>query len=215
MQQLRSLVTADGELQLSIETVPAPVPGPGEVLVRMEAAPINPSDLGLLIATADVIQAKRAGDIVTAPIPPATMGGLAARIGESMPVGNEGCGTVVAAGDTPDAQALLGHLVSIVGGATYAEYRAVSTMFLMDLPAGTTAEQGASCFVNPLTALAMVETMLNLVNEVLQSAAVDLDSFDLRGRERQVIADLLRSLVGEIDVARQPAQGELHRVRSP
>ncbi len=159
MRQLRSLVTVDGELQLSIETVPTPVPGPGEVLVRLEAAPINPSDLGLLIATADVSKAKRDGSMVTAPIPPATMGGLTARIGESMPVGNEGCGTVVAAGDTPDAQALLGHMVSIVGGATYAEFRVVSTMFLMDLPDGTTPEQGASCFVNPLTALAMVETM--------------------------------------------------------
>ena len=162
MRQLRSLVTADGELQLSIETVPTPVPGPGEVLVRMEAAPINPSDLALLIATADVTKAKRNGDIVTAPIPPATMGGLTARVGESMPVGNEGCGIVVAAGAAPDAQALMGHMVSmvsVVGGATYAEYRTVSTMFLMDLPDGTTARQGASCFVNPLTALAMVETM--------------------------------------------------------
>lgn len=159
MRQLRSLVTADGELQLSIEMVPTPVPGPGEVLVRIEAAPINPSDLGLLIATADVSKATRDGAIVTAPVPPATMSGLTARIGESMPVGNEGCGIVVAAGDTPDAQALLGHMVSLVGGATYAEYRAVSTMFLMDLPDGTTPEQGASCFVNPLTALAMVETM--------------------------------------------------------
>jgi NADPH2:quinone reductase len=159
MRQLRSLITADGELQLSIETVPTPVPGAGEVLVRMEAAPINPSDLGLLIATADVSKAKRYGDIVTVPIPPATMGGLTARVGESMPVGNEGCGIVVAAGDAPDAQALIGHMVSIVGGATYGEYRAVSTMLLMDLPDGTTAAQGASCFVNPLTALAMVETM--------------------------------------------------------
>ncbi|CAN5480107.1 zinc-binding dehydrogenase [soil metagenome] len=159
MRQLRSLVTADGELQLSIETVPTPVPGPGEVLVRMEAAPINPSDLGLLIATANVSKATRKGDITTAPIPPATMGGLSSRVGESMPVGNEGCGIVVAAGDAPDAQALLGHMVSIVGGATYAEYRAVPTMLLMDLPEGTTAEQAASCFVNPLTALAMVETM--------------------------------------------------------
>ncbi|MEQ1873564.1 MAG: zinc-binding dehydrogenase [Ilumatobacteraceae bacterium] len=159
MRQLRSLVTADGELRLSIETVPTPVPGAGEVLVRMEAAPINPSDLGLLIATADVSKAKRDGDIVTAPIPPATLGGLTARLGESMPVGNEGCGTVVAAGDAPDAQALIGHMVSIVGGATYAEYRSVHPMFLMDLPDGTTAAQGASCFVNPLTALAMVETM--------------------------------------------------------
>ena len=159
MRQLRSLVTADGELRLSIETVPTPVPGPGEVLVRMEAAPINPSDLGLLIATADVGKAKRDGDIVTAPIPPATMGGLTARVGESMPVGNEGCGIVVAVGEAPDAQTLIGHMVSIVVGATYAEYRAVPTMLLMDLPDGTTPTQGASCFVNPLTALAMVETM--------------------------------------------------------
>ena len=159
MRQLRSLVTADGELRLSIETVPTPVPGANEVLVRVEAAPINPSDLGLLIATADVGKAKRNGAFVTAPIPPATMGGLAARVGESMPVGNEGCGIVVAAGDAPDAQALIGHMVAMVGGATYAEYRAMPTMMLIDLPAGTTAAQGASCFVNPLTALAMVETM--------------------------------------------------------
>ncbi len=159
MRQLRSLVTADGQLQLSIETVPTPVPGANEVLVRMEAAPINPSDLGLLLATADVSKAKRDGDVVTAPVPAATMGGLSARVGESMPVGNEGCGIVVAAGDAPDAQALIGHMVSIVGGATYAEYRAVPTMLLMDLPDGTSAAQGASCFVNPLTALAMVETM--------------------------------------------------------
>jgi len=159
MRQLRSLITTDGELQLSIETVPTPVPGPGEVLVRIEAAPINPSDLGLLIATADVSKAKRDGDVVTAPIPPATMGGLSSRLGESMPVGNEGCGIVVAASDAPDAQALMGHMVSLVGGATYAEYRAVPTMMLMDLPEDTTAEQAASCFVNPLTALGMVETM--------------------------------------------------------
>lgn len=159
MRQLRSLVTADGELRLSIERVPTPIPGPGEVLVRMRAAPINPSDLGLLIATADVGKAKRDGDVMTAPIPPATMRGLSARVGESMPVGNEGCGIVVAADEAPDAQALTGHMVAIVGGATYAEYRAVSTMLLMDLPDGTTPAQGASCFVNPLTALAMVETM--------------------------------------------------------
>ena len=159
MRQLRSLVTADGELRLSIETVPTPVPGANEVLVRMEAAPINPSDIGLLIATADVSKAERDGAIVTAPIPEATMGGLTARVGESMPVGNEGCGTVVAAGEAPDAQALIGHMVAIIGGATYAEYRAVPTMMLIDLPTGTTAAQGASCFINPLTALAMVETM--------------------------------------------------------
>ncbi len=159
MRQLRSLVTAEGELQLSIDTVPTPTPGPGEVLVRMEAAPINPSDLAMLIATADVSKAKRDGTKVTAPIPSATMSGLTARVGQSMPVGNEGCGIVVAAGDAPDAQALIGRMVSLVGGATYAEYRVVSTMFLMELPDGTTPAQGASCFVNPLTALAMVETM--------------------------------------------------------
>lgn len=159
MRQLRSLITPDGQLRLSVDSVPTPVPNADEVLVRIEAAPINPSDIGLLLATADVSAAVRDGDALIAPIPPATMPGLAPRVGDPMPVGNEGCGVVVAAGESPGAQALLGRRVAMAAGGTYADFRAAPTMLLMDLPDHVTAEQGASCFVNPLTALAMVETM--------------------------------------------------------
>jgi NADPH2:quinone reductase len=163
MRQLRSLVTADGTLELSIATVETPTPGPDEVLVRVEAAPINPSDLGLLLAAADVRGAASTGPAddprVTAPIPGQAMKGLAGRVGESMPVGNEGAGTVVAAGTSDSAQALLGRVVGFAGGASYSEYRVVPTMLCTPLPEGTPATKGASCFVNPLTALGMVETM--------------------------------------------------------
>jgi NADPH:quinone reductase-like Zn-dependent oxidoreductase len=163
MRQLRSLVTPDGTLELSIALVATPVPAEHEVLVRMEAAPINPSDLGLLLAMADLEHATASGTaeqpVVTAPIPPKVFAGLSARVGESMPVGNEGCGVVVAAGSNPDAQAMIGKRVAMAGGATYAEYRNVATFMCMVLPDDATPQQGASCFVNPLTALAMVETM--------------------------------------------------------
>jgi NADPH:quinone reductase-like Zn-dependent oxidoreductase len=163
MRQIRSLVTVDGTLELSIATIDMPAPAAHEVLVRMEAAPINPSDLGLLLAMADVSKATSAGSadspVVTAPVPSAVMQGLTPRLGESMPVGNEGSGVVVAAGEHPDAQALLGKLVAIIGGATYGEYRAVPAMSCLVLPDGTDPRDGASCFVNPLTALSMVETM--------------------------------------------------------
>ncbi len=163
MRQIRSLVTVSGSLELSLATVDVPTPGAHEVLVRMEAAPINPSDLGLLLAMADVSKAVDSGTddapIVSAPIPHAVMQGLAPRLGESMPVGNEGSGVVVAAGPNDDARSLLGKTVAIIGGATYGEYRAVPAMSCLVLPDGTDPRDGASCFVNPLTALSMVETM--------------------------------------------------------
>jgi NADPH:quinone reductase len=163
MRQLRSLVTADGQLELSIATVETPQPQPNEVLVRIEAAPINPSDLGLLLATADAQTATSNGSadnpVVTAPIPPQTLRGLAARSGQSMPVGNEGAGVVVAGGSSHEAQGLVGKTVAIIGGATYAEYRCVPAALALVLPDGTDPADGASCFVNPLTALGMVETM--------------------------------------------------------
>ncbi|MBI4885321.1 MAG: zinc-binding dehydrogenase [Actinobacteria bacterium] len=205
MRQLQSLITAEGELRLSIASVPTPKPAANEVLVRIEAAPINPSDLGLLLATADVSQATLDGGVATAPIPPATMGGLATRIGEAMPVGNEGCGTVVAAGEAPEAQALLGHLVSIVGGATYAEYRTAQTFLLMDLPAGTTAEQGASCFVNPLTALGMVETMRLEGHSALVHTAAASNLGQMLNRI--CIADGIPL----VNIVRRPEQAELLR----
>jgi NADPH:quinone reductase-like Zn-dependent oxidoreductase len=159
--ELRSTVTSDGRLELSLQDVPVPTPTANEVLVRVEASPINPSDLGVLIAGADMATATVSGTqerpIVTASV--GAVAGLAARIDKPLPVGNEGAGTVVAAGESSAAQALLGKTVGIAGGAMYAQYRLVDAGACLALPPGATAKDGASSFVNPLTALGMLETM--------------------------------------------------------
>jgi NADPH:quinone reductase len=161
--QLRSLVRADQMVELFLDTVEVPEPGPGEVVVRVEAAPINPSDLGLLLAGAEVTAAVLSGSasrpVVTAPLPKAAMCAAKGRVGIPMPVGNEGAGTVVAAGSSATAGALLGKAVAVAGGAMYAQYRCVDASLCLELPEGTPAVDGASSFVNPLTALGMIETM--------------------------------------------------------
>jgi NADPH2:quinone reductase len=161
--ELRSLVTSQGALELSLHEVPVPIPGANEVLVRVEAAPINPSDLGLLLASADMTAATVSGaperPIVTASLAAGSLGALSARVDKSLPVGNEGAGTVVAAGSSSAAQALVGKTVGLAGGAMYSQYRAVDASACLVLPDGATATDGASSFVNPLTALGMVETM--------------------------------------------------------
>jgi NADPH2:quinone reductase len=161
--ELRSLVTSQGTVELSLHEVPVPSPAANEVLVRVEASPINPSDLGLLIAGADMTTATVAGTperpVVTASVAEGALGALSARIDKSLPVGNEGAGTVVAAGSTPAAKALLGRTVGVAGGAMYTQYRVVDASACLVLPEGATAKDGASSFVNPLTALGMVETM--------------------------------------------------------
>lgn len=159
--QLRSLATNDGELQLSLMRVPVADPGPDEVLVRIDATPINPSDIGLLFGAADMRNAKFSGDgdevRVVAPIPEAYRRSMAGRVGQSLPVGNEGAGEVIKAGS--NAQNLLGQTVAVIGGAMYAQFRTLKASDCLQLPAGTSAAEGASCFVNPLTALGMTETM--------------------------------------------------------
>ncbi len=161
--QLRSHVKKSGELELTLAKVTTADPAPDEIVVRVEATPINPSDLGLLIGPADLSTATVSGSkdspVVTARIPEVAMRGMAARVDQAMPVGNEGAGTVVAAGSSPEAQALMGKTVAILGGEMYATYRTVKAKAALPLPAGATAADGASCFVNPLTALAMVKTM--------------------------------------------------------
>ena len=161
--QLRSLVKASGELELSLARITVAEPGPDEVVVRVEASPINPSDLGLLLGAADMSTAKVSGPadhpVVTAKIPQAAMRAMAGRVDQSMPVGNEGAGVVVAAGSSDGAKALLGKTVAMLGGAMYAQLRTLKTTDCLVLPQGATAADGASCFVNPLTALGMVETM--------------------------------------------------------
>lgn len=157
--QLRSIIKSSGELELSLANVEVAAPTGDEILVRIEGSPINPSDLGLLLGAADVSTAKSSGGVTTATVPPGLMRAMAGRLDESMPVGNEGAGTVVAAGPDAAAQALLGKTVAILGGAMYAQYRTVKARDALLLPADASAADGASCFVNPLTALGMVETM--------------------------------------------------------
>jgi NADPH2:quinone reductase len=161
--QLRSLVRANGELELSLVDVPVPDPLPDEVLVRIEASPLNPSDQGLLFGPADMSTATYSGTtthpVVTARIPPERMRAVAGRLDQSMPIGNEGAGVVVAAGETPEARALLGKTVAAIGGAMYSQYRSVKVEQCLVLSDGTTPAEGASSFINPLTALGMVETM--------------------------------------------------------
>lgn len=155
--QLLSTVGDDGKLTVHLAEQVLPAPTGHEVLVRVEAAPINPSDLGLLFGPADLEQARYSDGRIEAPLPEAARHALAARLGESMPVGNEGAGTVIAAGD--QAQAYLGKRVACVGGGMYAQYRVIDARGCLVLPDNITAEQGAAAFVNPLTALGFVATM--------------------------------------------------------
>ena len=161
--QIQSTIKSSGELEIAVVSVPVPEPGPDDVLIRVEATPINPSDLGLLFGPADMSTATAGGTaehpVVTAKVPEAVMSAVAARADAAMPVGNEGAGTVVAAGSSDKAQALMGKVVAAVGGAMYSQYRVMPADQCLVLHDGTTAEEAASCFVNPLTALGMVETM--------------------------------------------------------
>ena len=158
-----TLVKPEGQLEVYFERRAMPEPKPHEVLVKVLTTPINPSDLGLLFGGADMTTA-RAGTrdglpLITADVPPAGMRAMGGRIGDALPIGNEGCGVVVKAGESPDAQALLGQTVALLGGEMYAEYRCLPVQMTMPLPDGTDPVDGASCFVNPLTSLAFAETM--------------------------------------------------------
>lgn len=205
--QLRSLVKSSGELELSLARVPVQPPAAGEVLVRIEGSPINPSDLGLLVSAADMSQAKASGTadspVVTAPIPPAYLKAMAARLDESMPVGNEGAGVVVAAG--AGAEALIGKTVAMLGGAMYAEYRTLRAADCLLLPDDVTPAEGASCFVNPLTALGMVETMRREGHTALVHTAAASNLGQMLNRL------CLKDGVALINIVRSQAQADLLR----
>ncbi|MBN9535845.1 MAG: NADH oxidase [Alphaproteobacteria bacterium 65-37] len=205
--QLRSLITKGGELQLSLAKVDLPEPGPDQVLVKIEATPINPSDLGLLLGPADLSTVKSSGsgpDLkVTAKVPAASLPLLATRLDESMPVGNEGAGTVVKAGSSDAAQALKGKTVSMIGGAMYAQYRLLKAVECQPLPAGTTAAEGASWFVNPLTALGMTETMKREGHKALVHTAAASN-----------LGQMLNKIcnedgIGLVNIVRSPAQAKI------
>ena len=207
--QLRSLVSEAGTLELSLVDVPIPPLGADEVLVRVEAAPINPSDLGLLLAGADVASAAVSGTserpVLTAPLAEGALRALAGRVGKSLTVGNEGAGTVVAAGSSRDAQSLLGRTVAVAGGSMYSQYRAVNSALCLALPDGASAIDGASSFVNPLTALGMIETMRREGHRGLvhTAAASNLG--------QMLVKLCLEEDVPLVAIVRKPEQAELLR----
>jgi NADPH:quinone reductase len=207
--ELRSLIRKNGELELSLVRVPVPEPGPDEVLVKVEASPINPSDLGLLVGPADMSKAKSTGSgegvVVRASVPSAALPFLAARLDQSMPVGNEGAGTVVKAGSSEAAQALKGKTVSMVGGAMYAQYRLKKVSDCQPLPDGTTAAEGASWFVNPLTALGMTETMKREGHKALVHTAAASNLGQMLNRI------CLKDGIGLVNIVRNEAQAKLLR----
>ena len=161
--QLVSTISDDNKLTLSLQDIEMPQPGADEVVVRIEAAPLNPSDFGVMFSAADMSTAVQSGTeqdpIVTADVPAKFMPALKTRVNKDTPVGNEGAGTVVAAGSSAAAQALMSKMVAVIGGGTYRQYHCVNVKSCLELKEGITAKEGASSFVNPLTALAMVETM--------------------------------------------------------
>jgi NADPH:quinone reductase len=205
--ELRSLVTSQGTLELSLTDVPVPSPTGNEVLVRIEASPINPSDLGVLVAGADMSTATVAGTperpTVTAPMGAEALKGLSARIDQPLPVGNEGAGTVVAAGSSAAAQALVGKTVGLAGGGMYAQYRLIDAGACLVLPEGATASQGASSFVNPLTALGMLETMRREGHSALvhTAAASNLG--------QMLVKLCIKDGVPLVNVVRKPDQEEI------
>jgi len=209
--QLRSLIKKSGDLEISLVDVPTPEPGPDEVVVRVEASPINPSDLGLLIGAADMATAKASGTkdspVITAKVPEAGMKAMAGRLDESMPVGNEGAGVVVKTGSSDAAKALMGKTVAMIGGAMYSQYRCLKVAECLPLPAGTTPPEGASCFVNPLTALGMTETMRREGHKALVHTAAASNLGQMLNKI------CLKDGIGLVNIVRSPQQADiLHKI---
>ncbi len=209
--QLRSLIRASGELEISLQDVPIPEPADDEVLVRIEATPINPSDLGLLFGAADMGTATFTGTparpVLTARVPEKLMKAMAGRVDASMPVGNEGAGVVIKAGSSAQAQALLGRTVAMIGGAMYAQHRCVKAQQCLVLRPGTTPAEGASCFVNPLTALGMVETMRREGHKALVHTAAASNLGQMLNRI------CLQDGIALVNIVRKPEQAALLRAQ--
>ncbi|MGB0908684.1 MAG: zinc-binding dehydrogenase [Maricaulaceae bacterium] len=209
--QMLSTVTEGGELKMDLHEKPVPTPKADQVIVRIEATPINPSDHGVMFGWSDMSNASSSGSgkdtVLTAPVPPAGMRVMKARVGQQLPIGNEGAGTVVAAGESEAAQALMGKTVAVMGGGMYAQYRAVPAMMCLPLLPGNTAKDGASSFVNPLTSLSMVEVMKmeghkalvhtaaasnlgQMLNRICQADGVDLVNIVRRPEQEKLLRDM-------------------------
>ncbi|MDF1765559.1 MAG: zinc-binding dehydrogenase [Gammaproteobacteria bacterium] len=210
-QQLFSTLTTEGELRLEMKEIEMPTPGENQVVIRVEATPINPSDLGVMFGWADMPNAKTAGSgndtVLAAPVSEAGMKVMAARVGQSLPIGNEGAGTVVATGSGDYAKSLDGKVVAAMGGGMYGQYRCVDAAACLPLQEGHTAKDGASCFVNPLTALCMIETMKSeghtalvhtaaasnlgqMLNRICKDDGVDLVNIVRKDEQAQLLRDM-------------------------
>jgi len=206
-RELRSTAHEDGTLELTIMDVVHDDPAAGEVLVRIEAAPINPSDLGLLLGPADIASLRPGGTAdrpsLSFDIPAARRASVGARLSQSLAVGNEGAGTVVAAGE--GAEALLGKRVAMLGGAMFADYRTLKMRDVVLLPDGASAADGASMFVNPLTALGFIETMRMEGHKAIVHAAAASNL----GQMLQKLC--LQDGIPLINIVRSPEQGAILR----
>ena len=161
-KEIRSTVTSDGTVELSIVKVDLPTPADDEVLIEILAAPINPSDLALLTTFGgdlSNISISGSGDdtVASMKVHPAVMRSMKSRLDKPMPAGNEGAGVVVDAG--LNVKGLIGKTVGLAGGSMYAQYKCAPAINCLILEDGTTPVEAASSFVNPLTALSFVETM--------------------------------------------------------
>ncbi|WP_010184943.1 zinc-binding dehydrogenase [Sphingomonas sp. PAMC 26605] len=207
--QMVSRVTKEARLEVTLVDQPIAEPRDDQVVVKVLATPINPSDLGLLFGAADMSSAtattRDGHPLVTAEVPPGGMRAMAGRLDEAMPIGNEGAGIVVKAGASDAAQALLGKTVAMLGGAMYAQYRVLRVADCMVLPDGTAPADGASCFVNPLTSLAMTEVMRREGHTALihTAAASNLG--------QMLVKICLKDGIPLVNVVRSPAQAELLR----
>jgi NADPH:quinone reductase-like Zn-dependent oxidoreductase len=205
-----STVTAEG-LEMKLVEREMPTPKDHEIVVKVEATPINPSDHGVMFGWADMSKATSEGEgadrVLRAPLAPGGLARMKGRLGQDLPVGNEGAGTVVAAGSDDYAQSLMGKRVAVMGGGMYAGYRAVPAMTALPLPETASARDGASCFVNPLTALCFVETMRGeehtaivhtaaasnlgqMLNRICQADGVDIVNIVRKSEQVDILKDL-------------------------
>ncbi|SET97756.1 zinc-binding dehydrogenase [Stigmatella erecta] len=205
--ELRSKVSTQGELELSLARVEIPEPAPGEVVIRVEASPINPSDLGTLLSAADMSTVQAGGTpespVLTASIPQQHLKVLASRLDKSLRVGNEGAGVVIQAG--ANARELLGKTVAAMGGGMYSQFRVLQAAQCLVLPEGASPADGASCFVNPLTALGMVETLRREGHKALVHTAAASNLGQMLNKI------CLKDGIGLVNIVRSPEQVALLR----
>ena len=204
--ELRSKITSEARLELWLKKVTVPKPAADEVVVRIDAAPLNPSDIILLLGPADPASIQASGTpthpTASANIPPQHMPGLKARLDKALPVGNEGAGIVVDAGS--DVQALVGRTVAARSQlGMYAQYRVMKASDCLVLPDGVSPREGASAFINPLTVLGMVETMRRDGHSALVHAAAASNLGQMLNRV------CLKDRIPLVNIVRSQAQTEI------